>query len=69
MTKTETTPAAGGDLQAKVTGVKKLLANFKKKFTSIKKQVGVIASWVGFTVPTRAAWDMILYQVYWIEQS
>lgn len=38
MTKTEGA-AAGADLQAKVTGVKKLLAHFKKKLTSVKKQV------------------------------
>ena len=38
MTKTE---GAGGaaDMQKKVTGVKKLLAHFKKKLTTVKKQV------------------------------
>lgn len=41
MTKTEGAKgaAAGNDMQAKVTGVKKMLANFKKKLTNIKKQV------------------------------
>lgn len=38
MTKSEGAKPAG-DLQAKVTGVKKLLAHFKKKLTSVKKQV------------------------------
>ena len=41
MTKTEAAKggASASDIQAKVTGVKKLLANFKKKLTSVKKQV------------------------------
>lgn len=45
MTKTEGA-AAGSDVQAKVTGVKKLLAHFKKKLSTAKKQVNVfLAAW------------------------
>lgn len=41
MAKTEEA-AAGSDMQAKVTGVKKLLANFKKKLANVKKQVWML---------------------------
>lgn len=34
--------AAGAEMQAKVTGVKKLLAHFKKKLTNVKKQASLI---------------------------
>ncbi len=51
MTKTEGAKgAAGNDMQAKVTGVKKMLANFKKKLTNIKKQV-----WLQFNYSATAS--------------